>query len=79
MDTSSSNTVDNAGLQTLVLLASNKLLKKKKKKCGIEEVFKLVLESRESDIDKESFDIMLELLIKNQKVKISCYANKIDN
>ena len=53
--------------------------KKKKKKCGIEEVSKLVLESRESDIDKESFDIMLELLIKNQKVKISCYANKIDN
>ena len=35
-----------------------------------------MLESLESDIDKESFDKILELLIKNQKVKTSCYANK---
>ena len=41
-----------------------------------EEVFQLVLESLESDIDKESFDKILGFLIKNQKVKTSCYANK---
>ena len=35
-----------------------------------------MLESLESDIDKESFDQILEFLIKNQKVKPSCYANK---
>ena len=35
-----------------------------------------MLESLESDIDKESFDKILELLIKNQKVKTSCYVNK---
>ena len=35
-----------------------------------------MLESLDSDIDKESFDKILEFLIKNQKVKISCYASK---
>ena len=38
-----------------------------------------MLESRESDIDKDiikRFDKILELLIKNQKVKMSCYVNK---
>ena len=39
---------------------------------GTEEVFQLVLEFLESDIDKEYFDKILELLIKNQKVKTSC-------
>ena len=28
------------------------------------------------DIDEESFDKILEFLIKNHKVKTSCYANK---
>ena len=35
-----------------------------------------MLESLDSDIDKESFDKILEFLIKNQKVKTNCYANK---
>ena len=35
-----------------------------------------MLESLESDIDKESFNEILEFLIKNQKVRTSCYANK---
>ena len=74
MDTSSSYIVDNTELQTLVL-ASIQTLKRNNKKYGTEDVFQLVLESLVSDIDKESFDKILEFLIKNQKVKISCYAN----
>ena len=35
-----------------------------------------MLESLESDIDKESFNEILEFLIKNQKLRTSCYANK---
>ena len=35
-----------------------------------------MLEFLENDIGKESFDKILELLIKNQIVKTSCYANK---
>ena len=75
MDTSSSYIVDNTGLQTLIL-ASIQTLKRNNKKCGTEEVFQLVLESLDSDIDKESFDEILEFLIKNHKVKTNCYANK---
>ena len=33
-------------------------------------------ESLDIDIGKETFDKILELLIKNLNVKISCYANK---
>ena len=76
MDTSSSYIVDNTKLQTLIL-ASIQTLKQNSKKCGTEEVFKLVLESLVSDIDKESFDKILEFLFKNQIVKASCYAHKI--
>ena len=75
MDTSSSYIVDNTELQTLIL-ASIQTLKQNNKRCGTEKVFQLVLESLDSDIDKESFDKILEFLIKNQKVKTSCYANK---
>ena len=75
MDTSSSYIVDNTELQTLII-ASIETLKRNNKKSGTEEVFQLVLESLDSDIDKESFDKILEFLIKNQKVKTSCYANK---
>ena len=66
MDTSSSNNIDNTELQTLIL-ASIQTLKRNNKKCATEEVFQFVLESIESDIDKESFHEILELLIKNQK------------
>ena len=76
MDTSLSYTVDNTELQTL-MLASIQTLKRNNKKYETEEVFQLVLESLESDTDEESFDKILEFLIKNQKVKTSCYASKI--
>ena len=64
MDTSSSYTVDNTELQTLILNETSK------------EVFELVIESLESNIDREFFDKILEFLMKNQKMKTSCYVNK---
>ena len=76
MDTSSSYIVDNTKFQTMIL-ASIQTLKRNNKKCGNEEVFQLVLESLDSDIDQETFDKILEFLIKNQKVKTICYENKI--
>ena len=75
MDTSSRYIVDNTKFQTM-LLASIQTLKRNNKKCGNEEVFQLVLQSLDSDIDKETFHKILEFLIKKQKVKTSCYANK---
>ena len=59
MDMSSSNTVDNTGLQTLIL-ASIQILKTNKR-CGTKEVFQLVLQSIENDVHKESFDKILQL------------------
>ena len=69
MDTSSCYTVDNTELQATKNMGNNK-------KYGTELVFQLVLESVDSDIDKESFGKILEFLIKNQKVKTGCYASK---
>ena len=66
MDTSSSYIVDNTELQTLIL-ASIQTLKRNNKRCGTEEVFQLVLESQKSDFIKESFDKILDFLIKNLK------------
>ena len=65
MNTPSSNTVDNTGLQTLIL-ASIQTLKGNCKICGTEEVFQLVLESLENHTDQESFVKILELLQKSK-------------
>ena len=51
-------------LQTLIL-ATIQTLKRNNKRCGMEEVFQLVLESLKSDFIKESFDKILDFLIKN--------------
>ena len=66
MDTSSSYIVDNTELQTLIL-ATIQTLKRNNKRCGTEEVFQLVLEFLKSDFIKESFDKILDFLIKNLK------------
>ena len=58
-----------------MILASIQTLKRSNKKYGTQKVFQLVLESQKGDIDKLSFDKILELLIKNQKLKTSCYEN----
>ena len=66
MDTSSSYIVDNTELQTLIL-ATIQTLKRNNKRCGTEEIFQLVLEFLKSDFIKESFDKILDFLIKNLK------------
>ena len=53
----------------LEMLTSIRTLKRENKKCGNEEVFRLVKDSIDSDITKEDFDRLLEILIKNQPVK----------
>ena len=63
MDTSSSYIVDNTELQTLIL-ATIQTLKRNNKRCGTEEIFQLVLEFLKSDFIKESFDKILDFLIK---------------
>ena len=75
MDTSSSYIVDNTEVQTLILVSIQTL--NRNKKCGNEEVFQLVLESVDSDIDKKCFDKILEFLITNQKVKTRCLQIKL--
>ena len=78
MDTSSrdnNDRINKTKLQTLIV-ASIHTLKRNNKKCGNEEVFELVLESLENDIDRNLFDETLEELVQNQKVKTSCYANR---
>ena len=56
-------------------VASFRTLKRGNKKCGNEEVFQLVTNVIGSDITKEGFDRLLELLIENQSFK----RNKIEN
>ena len=78
MDTSSrdnNDRINKTKLQTLIV-ASIHTLKRNNKKCGNEEVFEIVLESLENDIDRNLFDETLEELVQNQKVKTSCYANR---
>ena len=60
MDTSLSYVIDNTELQTLTSIQT---LKRNNKKCWTEEIFLLVLECLGSDIDKESFDKILEFHI----------------
>ena len=78
MDTSSrdnNDRINKTKLQTLIV-ASIHTLKRNNKTCGNEEVFELVLESLENDIDRNLFDETREELVQNQKVKTSCYANR---
>ena len=49
-------------------------MKRNNKNFGTDEVFQLVIEYLEGNIDKESFDKILEFLIKNQKVETSSYV-----
>ena len=78
MDTSldmSLDIIDSTKLETLII-ATIQTLKRNNKKCGNDEVFDLVSESLENQVERKIFDKELELLIKDQKVKSSSYANR---
>lgn len=71
----SSDIIDSAKLETLII-ATIQTLKRNNKKCGNDEVFDLVSESLVNQVEREFFDKELEVLIKDQKVKSSFYANR---
>ena len=66
----SSEIIDSAKLETLII-ATIQTLKRNNKKCGNDEVFDLVSESLVNQVEREFFDKELEVLIKDQKVKSS--------
>ena len=71
----SSDIIDSANLETLII-ATIQTLKRNNKKCGNDEVFDLLSESLVNQIERGFFDKELEVLIKDQKVKSSFYANR---
>ena len=54
-----------------------KTLKWQKMNCGIDEVRKLVQDSLEENISRESFDKTLRLLIDNDSVKSNSISNRV--
>ena len=57
-------------------VASIHTLKRGNKKCGNDEVFQVVSESLENEINREFFEENLETLIQKQQVKANCYGNR---
>ena len=71
----SSDIIDSAKLETLII-ATIQTLKRNNKKCGNDEVFDLVSESLVNQVERKFFDKELEVLIKDQKVKSSFCAHR---
>ena len=63
-------------LETLII-ASIETLKRKKMKCVIDEVLKLVDDSLEENISRESFDKTLQFLIDSDFAKSNSISNRI--
>ena len=61
--------VEGKDLETLII-ASIETLKCNDKKCGKEEVFRLVQESMESEVIKEIFEERLDALVESHSVNI---------
>ena len=60
----------------LLITTSIQTLKRKKKKCGREEVFNLVNESIACNISSEAFNEILHSLIENESVIINSFQNR---
>ena len=67
--------VEGKALETLIV-ASIQTLKRNNKKCGEEEVFRLVQESVESKVTKEIFDERLDALVKSHSVNIKLLGTR---
>ena len=68
--------IEHKELETLIV-ASIETLKRKKMKCGIDEIHKLVQDSLEENISQESFDKTLEFQIDNNSVKSNSVSNRL--
>ena len=60
-----------------LIIGSIETLKRQKMKCGIDEVLKLVQDSLEENISRESFDKTLQFLIDNDSVKSNSVSNRV--
>ena len=67
--------VEGKDLETLIV-ASIQTLKRNNKKCGKEEVFRLVQESVESEVTKEIFEERLDALVESHSVKIKLLGTR---
>ena len=61
----------------ILIIASKETLKRQKLKCGIDEVLKLVQDSLEENIFRESFDKTLQFLIDSDFVKTNSISNRM--
>ena len=61
----------------ILIIASIETLKPQKMKCGIDEGFKLVQDSLQENISRESFDKTLQFLIDSDFVKSNSISNRI--
>lgn len=64
--------IEDEELETLII-ASIETLKLQKMKCGIKEVLKLMQDSLERSIYRESFDKTLQFLIESDSIKSTCF------
>ena len=67
--------VEGKDLETLIV-ASIQTLKRSNKKCGKEEVFRLVQESVESEVTEEIFQERLDALVESHSVKIKLLGTR---
>ena len=67
--------VEGKDLETLIV-ASIQTLKRNNKKCGKEEVFRLVQESVESEVTKEIFEERLDPLVESHSVNIKLFGTR---
>ena len=68
--------IEHKELETLIV-ASIETLKRQKMKRGIDEVRKLVQDSLEENISRESFDKTLQLLIDNESIKSNSASSRV--
>ena len=69
-------TIENDEVE-LLIIASIQTLKRKKKRCGKDEVFELVKDSTEDDtVTKETFNKLLNQLISSNSVKHNTVGNR---
>ena len=61
----------------LLIIASIQTLKRKKKRCGRDEVFELVEDSTDDDtVTKKTFNKLLNWLINSNSVKLNTIGNR---
>ena len=74
-DETNNHFVNEKDLEILVI-ASIQTLKRGNKKCGREEVYRLVNNSLNKDITREAFELILNPMIKNHSVNLNVIGKR---